>query len=154
MKQLKRFNIGSSYFFGNMSDYISKDKDILIIMDEWKIKDTNVLNLKDKNKNDVFFYKNLNKEDFIEDTLESNVPMRCGKFLIKEFCEYIGFTIDDLKKLDVLFNKMDKKHLYEKQIYEYFILNNKFEMSTEQIMDCYKIYKKEREVKNEFQKDV
>ena len=129
-----------------MKDYITKDKDILVIMDEWKLKKTNVLNLKDKNGNDVFFFKNMTKEEFIKDTLESNVPMRCGKFLIKEFSEYIGLTIQDLKKLESMFNNMDDKHQYEKQIYDYFILNNKFELTEEQLNYCYDVYKKERKM--------
>ena len=63
------------------------------------------------------------------DTLNSKVPMRVGKFLNKEFNEYLGFTIDDLKVFNELFNELDKEHLYEKRIYEYYIENNKFELT-------------------------
>ena len=145
MKEIARFKIGSRYFFENFDDYVLKDKDILVIMDNWKLTRTNVLNLKDKNGNDVFFYKDMNKDEFIKDTLESGVPMRCGKFLIKEFNEYIGFTIDDLKKLDEMFQKMDEKHIYEKYIYECFIKNDKFELNSEQLAKSFDIYK-EREL--------
>ena len=144
MKEKKHFIIGSKYFFGKFDDYVPKDNDILVIMDKWKIKNTNVLNLKDKKGNDVFFYKDMNKEDFIKDTLESGVPMRCGKFLIKEFNEYIGFTVDDLKKLDEMFQHMDEKHLYEKYIYECFIKNNNFELNSEQLSKTFDIYKKNK----------
>ena len=141
MKEIAKFNIGSRYFFNKINNFESKDNDILILMDNWTLTKTNVLNLKDKQGNDIFFYKNMNKEDFINDTIKSNVPMKCGKFLIKEFNEYIGFTIDDLKKLDFIFKKMDSKHIYEKYIYEYFIHNNCFELTNEQLKKCFEIYK-------------
>ena len=143
MKEIARFTIGSKYFFGKFEDYKSKDNDILILMDNWKLEKTNVLNLKDKKGNDVFFYKNMPKEDFIKDTLDSNVPMRCGKFLVREFNEYIGFDIEDLKKLEKMFSQMDEKHLYEKLIYKYYIENNKFELDEKQLSEVYKNYQKQ-----------
>ncbi len=144
MKELIRFPIGSKYFFKNMEGYTSKDNDILIIMDNWVLSKTNTLNLKDEKNNDIFFFKNLNKEEFINDTIKSRVTMRGGKFLIKEFNEYIGFTINDLKKLNNVFQKMDEKHLYEKYIYECYIINNKFELTDKQLNEAYRIYKKYR----------
>jgi len=144
MKEIASFNIGSKHFFENIEGYVQKDNDILVIMDDWKPTSTNVLNLKDKKGNDIFFYKNMCKEDFINDTLQSGVPMRCGKFLVKEFNEYIGFTIDDLKKLDKMFKQMDKKHSYEKHIYECFIKNNCFELEKKQLYECYEIYQNSR----------
>lgn len=142
MKEIARFNMGSKYFFDKMDEYVSKDNDILVIMDDWKLTKTNVLNLKDKKKGlDVFFYKNMSKDEFIEDTLESNVPMRCGKFLIKEFCDYIGFNIEDLEKLDSVFENMDQKHIYEVYIYNCFLDNGKFELTDQQRKEAYEIYK-------------
>lgn len=140
MKEKIKFDMGSRYFFENMKDYVPKDKDILVIMDNWKIPTTNVLNLKDKNGDDIFFYKDMTKDEFIKDTLESNVPMRAGKFLIKEFNEYLGFTIEDLKQLHNVFQNMDKKHIYEKYIYDFYIQNNKFELTKKQLNKCFKIY--------------
>ena len=145
MKEKIKFNIGSRYFFENLEGYVSKDKDILVIMDRWPIYKTKVLNLKDKEGNDIFFYKDMSKEDFIRDTISSNVPMRVGKFLIKEFNEYIGFTIEDLKRLESIFNKLDKKHEYEKYIYKYYIDNNSFSLSEKQLLKCYDIYKNNKE---------
>lgn len=145
MKQIAKFTIGSHYFFDGMKNFSPKDKDVLIIVDHWFPKNTNVLNFKDKNGNDVFLYKNMDKNEFIEDTLNSNVPMRCGKFLVKEFSEYIGLTIDDLKKLDTMFQQFqenDPKHLYEKYIYQYYIENGNFEMTQEQLQKVFEIYKK------------
>ena len=143
MKDKIKFEIGSKYFFRNLPGYVSKDTDILVIMDSWMIGRTNVLNMK-RDGEDIFFYKDMNKEEFINDTLNSKVPMRVGKFLNKEFNEYLGFTIDDLKVFNELFNELDKEHLYEKRIYEYYIENNKFELTEEQLLDCYKVYKENK----------
>ena len=141
MKELKRFKIGSQYFFDKFDDYETKDNDILIIMDKWVIKKTNILNLKDKEKNDVFFCKNMSKDEFIKYTLKENIPMQCGKFLIKEFNEYLGITIDDLKLLEDLIYNMDDRHIYEIYIYECYLNNNKFELTEEQLLNAYDIYK-------------
>lgn len=69
MREIKRFQIGSRYFFGKFEDYASKDNDFLVIMDDWKLKSTYNLNLKDKDGNDIFFYKNMNKEEFNKNIL-------------------------------------------------------------------------------------
>lgn len=143
MKPIKQFIIGSKYFFDTYSDYITKDIDELCIMDTFSPKETNVLNMKIKGK-DVFFYRNMDKNGFIKDTIESNVPMRVGKFLIPEFCEFIGFTVDDLKTFDAIFNKMDDKHKYEKIIYESYLENNDFTLTDEQRLKAYNEYKKRR----------
>ena len=52
MKLIVEFPIGSSVFFSNYEDYTAKDNDKLCIMDNFPIKDTNVLNLK-QNGDDV-----------------------------------------------------------------------------------------------------
>ena len=98
MKPILTYIIGSSYFFKDYEDYHQKDNDELCIMDRFPdfIKNTNVLNMK-KEGNDVFFYRNMGKEEFLRETLESKIPMKVGKFLIKEFSEYLGVTLEDLK---------------------------------------------------------
>lgn len=149
MKEKISFKIGSRYFFENFDDFVLKDIDTLVIIDDWCVKRTNVLNLKDKNGNDIFFYRDMTKDEFIKNTIESKVPMRCGKFLIKEFNEYIGFTIEDLKKLETMFREMDEKHKYETYIYDCFIKNNNFELNEEQLLNAYNIYKEKRKDKNE-----
>lgn len=139
MKEIARFKIGSKYFFEHLDGYKSKDNDVLILMDDWKIKNSNVVNFK-TNGDDVFLYKNMDKDGFIQHTLESNVPMKCGKFLIKEFNDFIGFNVEDLKIFKGLFQKMDEKHTYEKYIYQYFIQNGNFELTSKQLLKCFDIY--------------
>ena len=143
-KMSKLFKIGSSVFFNGINGYTPKDNDIMAIQDQWLPRNHHVLNLK-KDGNDIFLWSPLTKEEFIKDTLECGVPMRVGKFLVPEFCDYIGFTIEELPIFDSIFNSIDDKHKYEKYIYEFYIKNGKFELTNEQRKKCYEIYKKYRE---------
>ena len=90
----KLIRIGSSVFFNDMEDYKSKDIDEMVIQDNWLPNGINVLNFKKDNK-DVFLWSPLTKEQFIQDALTCGVPMRVGKFIVPEFCKYIGFNIED-----------------------------------------------------------
>jgi hypothetical protein len=144
MKEKIKFKMGSSYFFSSFEDYKVKDTDILCIMDGYSdtIK-SNVLNMK-LNGEDVFFYRDLDKSGFIKDTIESKVPMRVGKFLIPEFCKYIGFTIDDYELLKDVFDSLDEKHSYEKLIRDAYIENGDFVLTDEQRKRAYEEYKEKR----------
>lgn len=143
MRPIKKIRIGSACFFeGRYDDYVAKDWDELQIMDSF-VPGRNVLNLKD-GKNDVFFVRNMNKEGFIDDCLSCGVPMRAGKFLVKEFAEHIKLTVNDLRKLDHVFNSMDDKHTYEKVIYEAYLENGGFYLTEEQRNKAYEEYKRKR----------
>ena len=141
---MKTIKIGSQVFFKNMPNYVSKDVDEMAIQDKWLPRGINVLNFK-KDKKDVFLWSPLTKEQFIEDTLKCKVPMRVGKFIVPEFCEYIGFEIKDYDKLLPIFNKLDDKHKYEKIIMESYIENNSFTLTEDQLNKAYEIYKQARE---------
>lgn len=142
MKPIKTFTIGSRVFFSGMKDYSPKDIDELNIMDEFNLKG-NVLNAQINGK-DVFFFRNMDKEGFIQDALESNVPMRVGKFLVPEFAEHLGLTIDDLRRLAPLFDSIDEKHEYERVIYESYLENKGFNLTDSQREKAYKVYKEKR----------
>ncbi len=144
MKTTKQFIIGSNVFFADYyDDYISHDIDELHIMDNWSIKNTNVLNLKNNGK-DIFYFKDMSKQEFINDTLTCNTPMRVGKFLIPEFAQYLNMTIDDLKQLKPMIDKLDDKHKYEQIIYNFYIENNDFILTEKQRDIVYDEYKKYR----------
>ena len=143
------FIIGSTYFFKDkFNDFESKDIDELIILDKplnVSDKSIKVLNAKINNK-DVFFYWPLTKEEFIQDTLNSDLPMKVGKFLVKEFAkDYLNMSIDELKKFENVFEKIDNRHKYEKLIYEYYIENNDWILTNEQLIKVYNIYKENKE---------
>ena len=65
MKSIKEIVIGSSVFFSEYKDFYPKDKDILAIMDSF-LPGKNCIHMKVKERGeDVFMYRNLNKEEFI-----------------------------------------------------------------------------------------
>ena len=147
MKDKIKFNMGSSFFFSGMEGYVAKDTDELCIMDDFsRIKNTNVLNMK-LNGKDVFFYRDMDKEGFIKDTIDCKVPMRVGKFLIPDFCKYIDFKIEDYERLREVFDALDDKHKYESMIRDFYIENNDFTLTDEQRKLVYEEYKRERQEK-------
>ena len=139
MKPIKTFIIGSQAFFKDIDNYISKDIDELNIMDEFNLVG-NSFHINNFHNKDVFFYKNLTKEEFIEDTLNSSLYMKVGKFLVPEFAKYINLTIKDLKKLIPVIEKIDKKHEYEKIIFYSYIDNNDFYLTNEQKIKAFNKY--------------
>lgn len=134
--------VGSSAFFRSIDGFVSKDIDILELIDKpigFKI----FRQIKFPNKC-VFQWKRMSPQEFIDVTIKNNTPMEVGKFLVPEFNNEIGFTIDDLKQLDLLFNKLDDKHLYEKIIYDSYIENNQFILTDIQLQKAYEEYLKYR----------
>lgn len=139
----KTIKIGSAVFFSEFNDYKQKDDDEMVIQEKWLPHKIHVLNLK-KDGKDIFFWSPLSKEEFIKDTIDSNVAMRVGKFIIPEFCNYIGFEISEYEKLKDVFDNLDEKHRYEIIIRDAYIENNSFTLTDEQRMKAYQEYKKER----------
>jgi len=136
-----RYLMGSRYFFGIYEDFISHDTDYVELTDDELVK--SLVNIKGKDV-DIFVFRRKSKEQMIEDALSSNLAMTIGKFLIPEFCKELSFTISDLKKLRPLLDNLDKKHLYEKVIYDSYISNNDFVLSDEQRLTAYRLYKDNR----------
>ena len=139
--------MGSSYFFDRYDDYKIKDNDELHIVDEFIFPNRVCMNMKLFDGNDIFIFKNADKQEYINDVYESGVNMKVGKFLIPEFNKYINFTIDDLKSLQPIFDNMDKKHTYERVIFESYLKNGDFFLTDEQRREAYKEYKRSRGLK-------
>lgn len=137
---MDRFIIGSTYFFANYSDFVSKDLDELVLTNDHKYRFTNIR----KQGKDIFYLRRMPKSELINLHLEwgKNDPMIVGKFLIAEFNKEIRFTINDLKKFEKIFNNMDEKHIYEKVIYDSYIENGDFYLTDLQRDKAYKEYKK------------
>lgn len=143
MKEKVKFQIGSRVFFGEYPDFESKDNDWLYIMEGWDDEHTTMFNFR-KDGMDRFFMKDMSKAEAIEDTVKCKLPMRAGKFLVPDFAEYLGMTIDDLKRLEPVFDKIDDKHSYEKLIYAFYVENNAFTLTDEQRKEAYDSYKQSR----------
>ena len=134
--------MGSKYFFGCFKDFTSHDTDYIVL--EENPKDyKNVKNIRG-NGLDMFYWRKMLPEEFIEHTLSSGTPMQLGKFLIPEVVESLGFTIDNLEKLRPLVEKLDNKHKYEGIIFDSYIKNKSFSLTREQLCKAYIEYKKYR----------
>ena len=83
-------------------------------------------------------------EEYISYTLSKGPAMQVGKFLIPEFCREVEFTIEHLKQLEPVFERLDSKHAYEKVIYNAYVENNSFVLNNEQLEDAYLSYKSAR----------
>lgn len=143
MQPIKTFIIGSMPFFNGLEGYNPKDIDELNIMDEFPFR-TNIMHMKWFDGKDVFLCRNMDKDGFIEDTIKCDTPMRAGKLLVPEFAEYLGLTIDDLKRIEPVINKIDDKHTYEKIIYDSYVKNGGFYLTDEQRKLAFEDYKKKR----------
>lgn len=134
--------MGSRYFFSGYPGYHSHDTDTVELLDTTEFREKRIIRGQGK---DIFQLRRKPKEELIQDALRSQLPMVVGKFLIPEFNEEIGFTIEDLPRLEPLINALDEKHRYEKIIYYAYLHNGKFELTQEQRDAAYRAYKKARE---------
>ena len=134
--------IGSKYFFKDIEGFSSKDIDYLELIENPSSFNISY-QLSGKGKC-IFKWKKMSAKEFIQISLKRNCPMELGKFLVKEFCNEIGFTIEDLKKLKPLRDSLDDKHKYEGVIYDFYIENNEFILTEEQLQKAYNEYKKYR----------
>jgi hypothetical protein len=136
--------VGSNVFFSSINGFKSKDKDYVLLVDNpdgFKyFRQTN-------STYDLFEWKRMTAQEFIDYSLSNGSPMQIGKFLVPEFVNEIGFTIDDLKKLNSLIDRLDDKHKYEGIIYDAYISNNSFSLTDEQRLAAYTEYKLERGIK-------
>lgn len=143
IKIIKKIIVGSTVFFKNYKDFLSKD------VDEYCILSSPISNIKGqfflkKNKKDYILCPQLSKEEHIDLDLKAGDPLRIGKYLVPEFIEYVGLQIEDLQKLKPLYDKIQESHSYQKVIYDSYIQNGNFQLSKEQLDNSYKLYKKYR----------
>ena len=122
--------VGSRAFFEGMQGFCPKDTDILELVDNpTGFKD--VRQFKGKGKC-VFQWRRMSAGEFIQVTMTRNLPMEIGKFLVPEFADAIGFTIEDLKRLQPMVDRLDDAHRYEKIIFDAYLYNNAFTLTSEQ----------------------
>ena len=142
--EIKRFLIGSKAIFDGYKDYdnYTTDIDILVIEDmlpddkyECSIKDGDIHYIK---------WKNLTKAELLDYHRYCHMGTFIQKFLVPEYSEYMGITIEDLRELGRLLKYMDDKHSYEAFVWQAYIDNNGFYMTPEQKEAAYEEYKRKR----------
>lgn len=137
-----RILIGSHYFFEQYSNFSSKDLDFIQLVSE---NETFFKRHFIGNQVCLFQIKKLNTaDDYIQRALLEGEPMVVGKFLVPEFNELIGFTVEMLPKLKSLIDQLDKKHEYEEIIYSAYLENGSFILTQEQRDEAYKSYRLSR----------
>lgn len=139
---MRKFIIGSNYFFRGYPGFHPHDKDYLILEENPKDYKNN-MSIRGQGL-DYIYWRKMSPREFINRTLITKLPMQVGKFLIPEVCKEIGFTLDNLKELKPVIDKLDDKHKYEQIIYESYIENNDFVLTQEQRDRAYKCYKESR----------
>lgn len=145
MNVKKKIKIGSQVFFkGVYEDYESHDKDYVYFVENPTLF-VNFMNIRGKGE-DMFFFRDMPKDEFIEYSIKhcEKLPMAAGKFIVPEVIEYLGMTIEDLKKFETFFNGIDPRHSYEKVIYDAYIKNNAFKINKRQLNKAYKLYKENK----------
>lgn len=139
---MEKILIGSKYFFSCYNDFVANDVDEIQIIDTNEFKQ--IKQITGQGKCLFLMKRHSSKTEYIDWALKSSIGMVIGKFLIPEFCKQIGFTIKDLPKLQPLIEKLDKKHKYEKIIFDSYLENNSFVLTANQREKAYKEYKKSR----------
>lgn len=145
---MNRFLVGSNAFFkGFFEDFVSKDVDTIVLEDEPKgYENVRQFHFKDRC---IFQWRRMDKDEFINLSLDRCLGMELGKFLIPEFAKELKMDINDLERLRPLADKLDDRHLYEKLIYESYIKNGCWLLTDEQRAEAYRIYKECKEEKVE-----
>lgn len=143
---MNRFTVGSRAFFSNYEDFTPHDTDILLLEDNpIDYKYCSQLRIKG---NCYFRWKRMAKEELIALHDENVSGILLGKFLVPDFAKEIDLTIEDLKCLSHLLEKLDEKHTYEKIIFNSYLENGDFYLTDEQRNRAYEEYKKTRKLLN------
>lgn len=144
---MKSILVGSTYFFKGLEGFKSKDTDRVVLVD-------NPVGFKYMRQSSdgskcTFEIARLPKEVLIEKALQTKTPMLLNRFLVPEFCNEIGFTVDDLEQLRPLCERMDEKHKYLNVIFDAYIKNKKFSLTKAQKEAAFKMYKDARKAEGE-----
>jgi hypothetical protein len=135
----RKILVGSSVFFNEIEGFQSKDRDYVILVE--KPVGYDFVRQTTSSKACIFEWRKMSPERFVEYSLRRGPAMQLGKFLVPEFVQEIGFTIEHLKALKPLAEKLDERHKYEKVIYDSYIENGSFELTEEQRSKAYEQYK-------------
>lgn len=138
----KKILVGSRAFFSKCPNFRSKDTDYLILVD--KGNGFQYVRQISMDHQCIFEFVRKPKQVMIDYALQHGAAMQVGKFLVKEFAQEIHLTVDDLKQLKPLIDKLDTKHEYERIIYDYITENGSWDIPTKVRNAAYKAYKAAR----------
>ena len=139
---MSKITVGSRYFFTCYEGFESKDLDEVEIIETDEFK--NMRQITGQGKCLFQLKKQETVDEYIRYALGSPLGMVIGKFLVPEFCEQIGFTVNDLPRLKILIKRLDKKHKYEEIIYNSYLENGAFYLTEAQRLKAYQSYMESR----------
>lgn len=132
--------IGSRAFFEGMPEFTSKDTNTLV----WVADPKGFTNYRQTSISGqhIIEWRAMPKDDLLAHAMRDKANgLEFGKFIVTEFTELIGLTIDDLKRLrDYYVKKIDDKQRYQLSICDAYIANNAFTLTDEQREEAYAIY--------------
>lgn len=144
-KPKQRFKVGSRAFFSDYADFESPDSDEVEFEENPKLYRFFMQFRKKDGSKCLFKWRRMSADDFVEYSLnKSNLPMEIGKFLVPEIADYLGFTIEHLRKLSPVVDRLDEKHRYEKVIYDAYLENGAFYLTDAQRRKAYYEYARNR----------
>ena len=144
----KRFKVGSQAFFSMYPDFTPSDIDEVEFEEKPRLfRDFMQIRKKDRTRC-LFIWRKMDPDEFVDYALRSRTPMEAGKFLVPEVAEYLGITLDHLRRLGPVLDKLDPKHEYERVIFEAYLENGGFWLTQEQRDHAYTLYKSIRYCKS------
>lgn len=121
-----RFKVGSRAFFEGLEGFFPSDLDEVEFEENPRLY-KNFMQFRAKDGSRCLFkWRLMSADEFVDYTLQSKLPMEVGKFLVPEVAEFLGITIDHLKRLKPVIERLDSKHAYERVIYDAYITHNGF----------------------------
>ena len=140
-KQRQRFKVGSQAFFSMYLDFAPSDIDEVEFEEKPRLfRDFMQIRKKDRTRC-LFIWRKMDPDEFVEYTLKTRLPMEIGQFLVPEVAEYLCFTLDHLRRLAPVVERLDARHKYEKIIYDSYLQNGGFYLTDQQRAEAYNAYK-------------
>ena len=140
----RRYKVGSQAFFEGMPGFMPGDIDELEFEEQPKLfRDFMQIRKKDRTRC-LFIWRKMDPDEFIDYALRSRTPMEAGKFLVPEVAEDLGITIEHLKRLEPVFDRLDERHAYERIIFDAYMQNGEIRLTEEQRDLAYEVYKSKR----------
>lgn len=140
----KKIIIGSRAFFQDMPEFTPKDTDTLV----WVADPKGFTNYRQTSISGqhIIEWRAMPKDDLLAHAMRDKANgLEFGKFIVAEFAELVGLTIDDLKRLrDYYAEKIDANHRYQLVISEAYIDNGAFTLTDDQRETAYQAYLNER----------
>ena len=136
-----RFRVGSQAFFSDYPDFCPNDMDEVEFEENPKLYRNVMQFRKTDRKRCLFKWRKMSADEFVEYALNSKLPMEIGKFLVPEVARYLGFTIEHLKRLRPVAERLDGKHKYEQIILNAYIAHGDFTLTQEERDLAYAKYK-------------